>query len=75
MERKMGFWTLEIGAKFKNEQEVRKLQKNIIDKFRYECNKHEYYMVQAIVGISNTNSNYVVENIIKVAVRLEDLKK
>lgn len=59
MERKMDFWTIEIATKFKNKEDAERLQKNIIDKFYYECNKNKDYMVQAIVGVSNINGKYV----------------
>lgn len=59
MERKMDFWTIEIATKFKNKEQALKLQKNIIDKFSYECDKHKDYMAQVIVGVSNINCKYV----------------
>lgn len=60
MMRKMDFWTIEISAKFKDIKQVMKLQKDLIDKFYYECNKHKDYMAQVIIGISNVNSKYVI---------------
>ncbi len=54
----MDFWTIEIATKFKSKEKALKLQKNIIDKFKYECDKHKDYMVQAIVGVSNINGKY-----------------
>lgn len=60
MERKMDFWTIEISAKFKEKTEAERLQKAIIDKFYYECNKNKDYMAQVAVGISNINSKYVI---------------
>lgn len=59
MERKMDFWTVEIATKFKNKEQALKLQKNIIDKFNYECGIHKDYMAQVIVGVSNINGKYV----------------
>ena len=60
MKRKMDFWTIEIATKFKDKEHLEKLQKDIIDKFYYECNyKHKDYMAQVIVGVSNINSHYV----------------
>lgn len=60
MKRKMDFWTIEIATKFKDKEYLEKLQKDIIDKFYYECNyKHKDYMAQVIVGVSNINSHYV----------------
>ena len=59
MERKMDFWTLEIATKFKNKKDTVKLQKNIIDKFIYECGVHKDYKAQVICGVSNINGKYV----------------
>lgn len=59
MERKMDFWTIEIATKFENKKDAIKLQKNIIDKFNYECGVHKDYKVQAIIGVSNINGKYV----------------
>ena len=61
MKRKMDFWTIEIATKFKDKEHLEKLQKDIIDKFYYECNyKHKDYMTQVVVGVSNINSHYVI---------------
>lgn len=59
MKRKMDFWTIEIATKFKDKEQALKLQKNIIDKFNYECGIHKDYMAQVIVGVSNINGKYV----------------
>ena len=61
MKRKMDFWTIEIATKFKDKEHLEKLQKDIIDKFYYECNyKHKDYMAQVVVGVSNINSHYII---------------
>ena len=61
MKRKMDFWTIEISTKFKDKEHLEKLQKDIIDKFYYECNyKHKDYMAQVVVGVSNINSHYII---------------
>lgn len=61
MKKKMDFWTIEIATKFKDKEHLEKLQKDIIDKFYYECNyKHKDYMAQVVVGVSNINSHYII---------------
>lgn len=60
MERKMDFWTIEIKTKFKEKAIVDKLQKDLIDKFNYECSKNKDYMAQVIIGVSNINPRYVI---------------
>ena len=56
----MDFWTIEIKTKFKEKAIVDKLQKDIIDKFNYECSKNKDYMAQVIIGVSNINPRYVI---------------
>lgn len=59
MERKMDFWTIEIATKFEDKKVLERLQKDIIDKFYYECHKHNDYKAQVMVGVSNINPRYV----------------